>query len=240
MPRETLLARTMVELADSLVDDFDVVDLLTRLTDRCVEVLDVSTAGLILAVDGELRLMASSNEAMRILELLELQAEEGPCMDCYRTGALVVHPDLTLAPARDRWPRFAPEALDAGFRSAHAIPMRLRGNVIGALNLFRTTAGAMASDDIALAQAFADIATITILQYRAATHAQLLNEQLNHALSSRILIEQAKGVLAERAKLSMDEAFAHLRAYARNNNRRLADVARDLISGVLPATSLHP
>jgi GAF domain-containing protein len=238
MSRETLLAHTMVELADNLVDDFDVVDLLTHLTDRCVEILDVSTAGLILAVEGELRLMASSNEAMRVLELLELQAEEGPCMDCYRTGEPIVNRDLSIADSHERWPRFTPEAAAAGFRSAHAVPMRLRGTVIGAMNLFRTDDGVLADNDIELAQAFADIATITILQNRAVTHAQVLNEQLTHALSSRILIEQAKGVLAERGTLSMDDAFAQLRAYARNNNARLTDVAGDIVSGALPITTL--
>jgi GAF domain-containing protein len=236
MSRETLLARTMVELADTLVDDFDVVDLLTLLTDRCVEVLDVSTAGLILAVNGDLRLMASSSEAMRILELFELQAEEGPCTDCYRSGQPIVN--LDLAASRDRWPRFIPEALDAGFRSAHALPMRLRGTVIGALNLFRADEGAMVRDDIVAAQAFADIATIAVLQSRAAVQAQVVNEQLNRALTSRNVIEQAKGVLAERASLDMAEAFARLRHYARNNNYRLADVAQDVVNGTLPADAL--
>jgi GAF domain-containing protein len=239
MTRQTLFAQTMVELADSLVDDFDVVELLVLLTDRCVEVLHVTTAGIILAtVDGELRLMASSSEAMRVLEVLELQADEGPCMDCYRTGLAVVNQDL--ARSRDRWPRFSLEALDAGFRSVHALPMRLRGNVIGALNLFRTDLGAMDDDDLAAAQAFADVATIAILQHRASRHAQLLNEQLGNALNSRIVIEQAKGVLAERSSLDMEQAFTRLRAYARNNNLRLADVANAVISGALTADTLTP
>jgi GAF domain-containing protein len=239
MTRRTLFAKTMVELADSLVDDFDVVELLVLLTDRCVEVLDVTTAGIILATaDGELRLMASSSEAMRVLEVFELQADEGPCMDCYRSGLPVVNQDLTRS--RDRWPRFTPEALDAGFRSVHALPMRLRGNVIGALNLFRTDQGAMRDDDLAAAQAFADVATIAILQHRAAMHAQSLNEQLGNALNSRIVIEQAKGVLAERSSLEMGQAFARLRSYARNNNLRLAEVASAVISGALPADALTP
>jgi GAF domain-containing protein len=239
MPREALLARTMVELADTLVDEFDVVELLTLLTDRCVEVLDVSAAGLILmAPEGDLRVMASSSEAMRVLELFELQSQEGPCMDCYRTGRPVVNQDL--ATVDGRWPRFAPEAIEAGFHSADALPMRLRGTVIGALNLFRAEPGALDDADIVAAQAFADVATIAVLQHRAAHEAQVVNEQLNHALNSRIIIEQAKGVLAERAGLDMEQAFARLRNHARNHNLRLVDVARDVISGALPAATLDP
>jgi GAF domain-containing protein len=238
MSREALLARTMVELADSLVDDFDVVDLLTLLTDRCVAVLDVSTAGLILAVGGELRLMASSSEAMRVLEVLELQSEEGPCMDCYRTGQPIVNQELGTAAGR--WPRFAPAALAAGFHSAHALPMRLRGTVIGALNMFRVDEGALEDEDLVTAQALADIATIAILQNRATLQAQVVNEQLSRALNSRIVIEQAKGVLAERGSLDMEHAFALLRGYARANNRRLVDVANDVISGALAADTLVP
>src|SRR5688500_12400007 len=152
MPREAMLARTFVELADTLVADFDVVELLTLLTDRCVEVLDVGAAGLMLAApDGDLRVMASSSDAMRVLELLEVQAEEGPCMDCYRTGGPIAKHDLNVEP--DRWPRFTAEALTMGFRSVHALPMRLRGTVIGALNLFHTQAGAMEHADLDAAQA---------------------------------------------------------------------------------------
>ena len=238
MSKETRLAQTMVELADSLVDDFDVVELLTLLANRCVDVLDVSTAGLILVVDGTLRLMASSSEAMRDLEVLELQAEEGPCMECYRSGRPVVNVDLATAEAGERWPRFVPEARAAGFRSAHAVPMRLRGTILGALNMFRTGVGEMADDDIVAAQAFADIATIAILQNRASLRAQIVNEQLSHALTSRIVIEQAKGVLAERASLNMEDAFARLRSYARNNNLRLADVAHEVIAGTLSTAQL--
>ena len=166
MSREALLARTLVELADTLVDDFDVVELLTRLADRCVDVLDVAAAGLMLvAPDGDLRVMASSSEAMRLLELFELQAHEGPCLDCYRTGQPVVNQDL--ATVNGRWPRFAAEALAAGFHSVHALPLRLRGTVIGALNLFHIEPGEMRPADVDAAQALADVATIAILQHRA-------------------------------------------------------------------------
>src|SRR5687768_15430506 len=164
MPREAVLARTLVELADTLVADFDVVELLTLLADRCVDVLDVDAAGLMLvAPDGNLRVMASSSEAMRMLELFELQAQEGPCLDCYKTGSPVVNQDLETVDGR--WPRFAAEALAAGFHSVHALPMRLRGTVIGALNLFHVSTGVMREADVAAAQALADVATIAILQH---------------------------------------------------------------------------
>lgn len=237
--REALLARTLVELADTLVDDFDVVELLTLLTDRCVEVLDVSAAGLMLvAPDGGLRVVASSSDAMRVLELFEVQSEEGPCMDSYRTGRAVVNEDL--AAGTERWPRFAPVALEAGFRSVHALPMRLRGIVIGALNLFRGDHGGLPEGDVHAAQAFADVATIAILQHRAVAEAQVLNEQLHHALNSRIAIEQAKGMISAGAAIDMEAAFARLRAFARNHNRRLVDVARDVVAGILPAHALDP
>jgi GAF domain-containing protein len=237
MPREALLARTFVELADTLVTDFDVVELLTLLADRCVDVLDVGAAGLMLAApDGDLRVMASSSEAMRLLELFELQSQEGPCLDCYRTGRPVVNQDL--ATVDGRWPRFASEALAAGFHSVHALPMRLRGSVIGALNLFHIEPGGMQQGDIDAAQALADVATIGILQHRAALEAQVVNDQLNHALNSRIVIEQAKGIVAERESLNMEQAFSTLRNHARDHNLRLIDVAHDLIDGSLAASAL--
>jgi GAF domain-containing protein len=237
MTSEALRVRTLVELADTLVDDFDIVELLTLLTDRCVDVLDVSAAGLMLvAPDGDLRVVASSSEAMRTLELFELQAEEGPCLDCYRTARPVVNQNL--ATVNGRWPRFAAEALDAGFHSVHALPMRLRGNIIGALNLFRTDLGEMNDADLEMAQAMADVATITILQHRAALEAQDLNDQLNHALNSRVVIEQAKGMVSEREQVDMEDAFTMLRNHARSHNLRLMDVARDVIDGKLAASSL--
>lgn len=237
MPREALLARTLVELADTLVDDFDVVELLSRLSERCIELLDVAAAGLMLAgPDGELRVMASSSETMRMLELFEVQSQEGPCLDCYRTGEAVVNQDLTRV--NGRWPRFAPEALAAGFRSVHSLPMRLRGNVIGALNLFHAGPGEMLLDDVVAAQALADVATIAILQHRAVLEAQVLNDQLQNALNSRIVIEQAKGMVGERLGLDMAQAFNVLRHHSRSNNLRLADIAAGIIGGRLTAASL--
>jgi GAF domain-containing protein len=234
MPREALLVRTLVELADTLVAEFDVVELLTVVSDRCVDVLDVAAAGIMLvAADGDLRVMASSSEAMRVLELFEIQSQEGPCLDCFRTGQPVVNQDL--ATANGRWPHFAPEALNGGFHSVHALPMRLRGTIIGALNLFHLEPGIMRQADVDAAQAFADMATIAILQHRAALEAQLVNEQLDHALNTRIVIEQAKGMIAEREGVTLEVAFSALRNYARNHNLRLAEVAGTVIAGTLSA-----
>ncbi len=232
MSREAVLARTMVELADTLVDDFDVVELLTLLTDRCVEVLDVTAAGLMLAApEGDLRAVASSSEEMRLVELFEIQSKEGPCPDCYASGEPSVNGDLALDASH--WPHFAPVALEAGFRSVHAVPMRLRGLTIGALNLFRVEEGRLDDDDAAAAQALADVATIAVLQHRVVLQAHVVIEQLNHALNSRVLIEQAKGMIAERAKVTMDGAFTWLRHYARSHNLLLVDVAQGVIDGTV-------
>jgi len=237
MTDQGLLIQTLVRLADNLVDDFDVVELLTSLTDRCVEVLSVSAAGVMLfAPEGDLRVVASSSEGMRLVELFELQADEGPCLDSCRTGKAVVNEDL--ATAADRWPQFAPMAVEAGFRAVDALPMRLRGSIIGALNLFSSHPGALAAADVVAGQALADVATIAVLQQRIVADSRMLNDQLSHALNSRVVIEQAKGVLAERAGLSMEAAFEALRRYARNHNLHPSDVARSVIDRRLPAGEL--
>ena len=237
MTRESVVVRAMIEIADTLVDDFDVVELLTTLVDRCVEVLDISAAGIMLvAPEGDLRVMTSSSDTMRVVELFELQAQEGPCLDCYRTGKPVLNQDL--ATVNGRWPRFSVIALEAGFRAADAVPMRLRGQIIGALNLFRSESGSLSDDDVLIAQALADIATIALLQHREAIETQVVNDQLNHALNSRIVIEQAKGMTAEHGQLDMQQAFARLRNHARNHNFRLVEVATDIVNGTLTPGSL--
>ena len=233
MAREADVVRSLVEMADTLVDDFDVVDLLTGLADRCVKLLGASAAGVMLASPaGRLGLVASSSEAMRLLELFELQAQEGPCLDAFRTGE-PVGPEQ-LGAGSGRWPSFSAAARNAGFRSASALPLRLRDTTLGALNLLSATAAApVAEADLIVARAFADLATLSIVQHRASAEAQRLNEQLSNALTSRIVIEQAKGVIAERAGTGLAEAFSRLRAYARNHNRRLTDVAQAAIDGTL-------
>jgi len=239
MPQEAVLLRTIVELADSLVDDFDIVELLTVLSDGCVEALDVAAAGVMLgAPSGALQVIASSSEAMRDLELFQLQSHEGPCLDCYRSGRAIVN--LELSAMDGRWPRFTARAIEAGFHSVHSLPLRLRGNTIGALNMFRTNIGPLGESDVAAAQALADVATIAILQHQATVDAQVLINQLSHALNSRIIIEQAKGKVSEAANLDMDQAFQRLRNHARSHNLRLTDLCLAIADGTKPPTTLDP
>jgi GAF domain-containing protein len=223
--REALLTSTFVEAADTLVSDFDVVDFLTSLATRCTGLFDATEAGIMLTDhNGGLQVVASSSHTMKRLELFELQHSEGPCIDCYRSASRVTSEDLGAD--RTRWPRFAPEAIEHGMHSAWALPMRLRDRTLGSLNLLRNRPGPMGEDDLGAAQALADVATIALIQQRAAEDARILNDQLQTALTSRVTIEQAKGVLAERAGLTMEVAFDRLRGYARARRRRLTDVAR--------------
>jgi ANTAR domain/GAF domain len=237
MDREQRLAETFVELADTLTDEFDVIDFLQVLAARCVELLDVAAAGIMLAGQGDsLMTVAASDERARLLELFEIQNDEGPCRDCYRLGTAVVNVDLGRA--RGRWPQFAPQAIAGGFRSANAVPLRLRSQVVGSLNLFHAGAGGLSSGELRLAQALADAATIGILQQRTIRRTEVVAGQLQAALTSRIIIEQAKGVLAERLKISTDDAFEVLRGAARSRNRLLSDLARDVTSGSADAVQL--
>ena len=240
MSRESDVVRSLVEMADTLVDDdYDVVDLLTGLADRCVTLLGVSAAGVMLASPaGTLGLVASSSEAMRLLELFELQAQEGPCLDAFRTGERVEHENLDAGSGR--WPSFAAAAAEAGFVSASALPLRLRDVTIGAMNVLSTSRVPMDEADVIVARAFADLATLTIVQHRAGAEAHRLNEQLSAALTSRVVIEQAKGVICERAGIGLDESFSRLRAFARNHNLRLTDVAQAALDGTLDPRAWAP
>ena len=225
-----LLSATFVELTDTMVAGFDVIDFLHVLTDRSVQLLGASAAGLLLADPrGELRVVAASSEAARLLELFQLQSDQGPCLDCFRAGQPVDSGDL--AAAGQRWPRFAPAAQQAGFAAVQALPMRLRDQVIGALNLFRASPGTLPPEDIRVGQALADVATISLLHERSMRHSDTLTEQLQTALNSRVIIEQAKGKLAERLGLDTDQAFSVLRDHARTRNLRLSDVALAFIDG---------
>jgi GAF domain-containing protein len=239
MPKQAVLIGSLVELADNLVADFDIVDLLTLLSDRCVEALDVAAAGVMIASpDGHLQVVASSSDTMRTLELFQLQSDQGPCLDAYRSGQPVINQDLNTNIGR--WPRFSPHAIAAGFRSTHSLPMHLHDQTIGALNMFRAGNGTLEPDDVTAAQALADVATIAILQHRATANTQALNDQLNHALNSRIVIEQAKGKISEAAHLDMDQAFQRLRHHARNHNLRLTDLAHDIATGTAKPGTLDP
>jgi GAF domain-containing protein len=231
--REQALAKAFVTLADTLVDDYDVIDVLHQLTGDCVELLHVDAAGLLLSDQrGTLQMAAASTERARVVELFQLQSDEGPCLDCFRTSRAIAAPDL-----RDvtEWPRFTAHTLDSGYRSVHAVPLRLRDETIGALNLFRFQPGALDDSELRLAQALADIATIGILQERAIRRREILAEQLQAALNSRVIIEQAKGVLAEYGRLDMDDAFRILRGHARSTNQRLSDVALDVANRTIGA-----
>jgi GAF domain-containing protein len=234
MMREQRIVEILVELANTMVDDFDVVEFLHRVSVRCVELLDCDEAGLLLAdAGGALRVMASSNERSEALELLQSQNEEGPCYDCWARGEAVFSEDL--AADHGRWPRFVPVASENGFRSVQAVPMRVRGETIGTLNLFRVVTGRIAEADLPLAQGMADIAAVALLQERALRETRGVVGELEGALRSRVIIEQAKGVLAEHAQIDVDAAFALLRIHARTNNRRLSDIASDVVGGRLDA-----
>ena len=227
-PRETRVLDAVVSLVDNLLEDFDVVDLLTELTERCAELLDVDAAGFLLADPlDQLRLLAATTEQARELELFQLQADEGPCVDCYSTGQPVSVADLNDAIAR--WPRFVPAALDAGFASVHAVPMRAAGIVLGALGLFGSDSGELNDADRLVAQTLAHIACVAILQEHAPTPSTVI-PQLRSALASRVIVEQAKGFLRETLDVSVDEAFRLLRSYARTNREHLTDVARRLMT----------
>ena len=239
MAREQRLAEVFVELADTLVEEFDVVDFLQMLTERCVELVDTDAAGLMLDDQrGDLQVVAYTTEPARLLELFELQKAEGPCVDCFATGRIIANVDL--ADSRSRWPVFTEAALRSGFTYSHALPLRLRRQVLGALNLFTVERQALTDDHLAVAQGMADIATIGLLHERALRDQVLLAEQLQTALHSRILIEQAKGVLSARAGLSVSDAFNRMRTHARRTGEQLTAVAEAVVAGRLEYADLQP
>lgn len=231
-PREQAIAETFVTLADSLVADYDLVEVLQGLVVACVDLLGAGAAGMLLDDQaGGLVVVAATDDETRLLEAFQVQHAQGPCRDCVRSGEVVFSADLE--DDRSVWPEFAPVALRAGHRAVLAVPLRLRGEVVGALGMFRASAGQFADRDRRLAQAFADVATIGILQSRTMLRKSMIAEQLRAALDSRVVIEQAKGVLAERLGVDMAAAFAELRSHARNHNLKLTDVARAVVDGDL-------
>jgi transcriptional regulator with GAF, ATPase, and Fis domain len=235
--RESRLTDAFVDLAQSLVTGYDVVDLLHSLIDHCLDLVEVSAAGLVLRdPSGALEVLASSGEDTRLLELLQLRQGSGPCIECYLTGRVVTVDDLAIE--TNSWPRFREQALEQGVRSVHAVPMRLGTETIGAMNLFGGRPGALSRADGRVVQALADVATIAILQERALSQSRVVREQLQGALNSRVVIEQAKGVLAQQGHLDMDTAFTLMRSYARGRNERLSEVAAAVVAGRLDARSL--
>jgi GAF domain-containing protein len=236
--REQLLSRAFVGLADTLVDDYDIIDLLDRLVGYSVELLTADAAGILL-VDSQqaLQVVASSHEDANVMELLQLQSDQGPCMECFSTGEAVSVPDLT--DVGGRWPVFVAAVAERGvYRSVHALPLRLRGETIGTMNLFHGQSGVLPAADLVLGQALADVATIGILSERAIRSREVVTEQLQTALNHRMIIEQAKGVLAHQGNLTMAAAFDRLRRYARNHNARLSEVARKVVETDLAAEVL--
>ena len=232
MARDDLIADTFVGIVDSLVGEFDIIEMLTGLTVGCVDLELATAAGILLADgDGKLRVMAASSERTYLLELFQLQNDEGPCLEAFATREAVIHEDLDSA--SERWPHFAPEAVTAGFHSVHAFPLRLRDTVLGAMNLFSEGPGGIGETGVHLAQALADVASIAILQDQVVRQSDMKVGQLQHALDSRVTIEQAKGMIAERLHIDMDQAFAILRAMARSNRIHLTSVAMQLVDGTL-------
>lgn len=235
--RERDVVQAFVDLSFELVQDYDLVELLDQLTATCARLLDVASAGLLLADErGTLHLAASSSERTHDLEMLQLQRDDGPCLDCFRSDTPVLVPDLRAE--QERWPQFVPAALRVGLLSVHALPMVLRGSTLGALGLFGEHTGRLNDDDLALAQALVHVAGVAIVNEKSAADRETVNAQLQHALSSRIILEQAKGVLAHAGTLDMAAAFDVLRGYARHRGRRLSLVASQVVDGSLPASEL--
>ncbi|MEV4874357.1 GAF and ANTAR domain-containing protein [Streptomyces syringium] len=241
LPREERLAAAFVDLADTLVRDFDVMDFLHTLAEHCVELLDVTAAGVLLATpQGRIVDAAASDERTRMLELASIEWDEGPCRDCCRTGIPVPDVPLDTEVARNRWPRFAARAMELGFTSVVAAPLRLNDQVIGALNLFRDLPGPLEPTQLRLGQALADTATIGILQQRAVHEQMTVTAQLQVALDSRVVIEQAKGFLAHRRRTGVEEAFQAMRRHARSRQAQLTVVAREVLDGTADASLLNP
>jgi GAF domain-containing protein len=227
--REARVSAAYVALTDTLVAEFDIIDLLHTLIDACIDLLDIDAGGLLLADgQGTLQLMASSVEDIDVVEVVQMSAEAGPCWECFTTGSQVSVPDIERS--AEQWPDFRRVALQQGYHAIHATPMRLRGQVIGTLNLFTKERGTLAARDVALAQSLTDVATIAILQERGTRHLQELSTQLQGALESRIAVEQAKGLIAQSLDLTMDAAFALLRNHARSTGQHLQAVASSVTS----------
>lgn len=234
------LAQAFVGLADTLVDDYDVVELAQQLIDNSMVLLPIAAAGILIGdIHGELHVLASSSEETRLLELLQIEAGLGPCLLSYRTGTQVVVEDLRVDDPQ-RWPGFAARAAEYNYRSVVALPLRLRDERVGALNLFSNDIGSLAQGDIDVGQALADVATIGILHQRILTQSDVINQQLQSALNTRIIIEQAKGVIAERGSVDMEQAFTMLRVHARTTRQRLSDVAHAVVEHADTSTIINP
>ncbi|MCF3960226.1 GAF and ANTAR domain-containing protein [Streptomyces fuscigenes] len=242
MSREQQVSAVFVQVADSLIDDFDLIEFLQQLCGHCVMLLDVSAAGILLADERDiLQTVAASDETTEMLELFALQHDQGPCLECYSSGRARTNIDLGNSAAVSAWPAFAAQARRSGLHTSHVFPLRLRDRAVGALNLFHHGSQSLTSQDASLAQALADVATIALLQQRDIGREQQEKAQLQYALTSRITIEQAKGILAERWNSTPDTAFRALRSYARTHQLRVSDCARGIIDQTLDTDDIpHP
>lgn len=224
------VGEVFVALGDTLAEDFEVAGFLGGLAGYCLELLDTDGAGVMLAgAGGDLELLASTDEITRRLELSELVDRDGPCVAAYRTGVWVDHPSLDSAAPRR--PGFDRSALAAGYRSAHAVPMRRGEQVIGVLNLFRRDSGPLPPHGKQLARALTDMATIGLLNRREVATHRTVAVQIQQAFTTRLIIEQAKGLLAGQLRVRPDQAFQRLRRHARQNNRNLAELAQAVVDG---------
>lgn len=236
--REQQLVETFVTLTDTLVSDYDIVDLLQSLVDNAIELFDASAAGIMLTDNlDELEVVASTSERSGFIGLMQLEAGEGPCVEAFTSGRTVSveSPEQMQI----RWPRFAAASADLGYASVHCTPLRLRGTTIGSMNLFRETSGELNTQDAVALRALTDVATISILQHRAVEQADLVQTQLQHALDSRVVVEQAKGFLANTHQVDMETAFTMLRSYARSHQARIADTARDVVARIVVIPEPH-
>jgi hypothetical protein len=226
--REAQLLETFVTLADTLVVGFDTIDLLQLLVERCVELFDATDAGIMLDTGGgALEVIASTSERSRLIGLLQLGAGEGPCVEAFTSSRAVSVSDV--GEIADRWPTFAKRSAESGYAAVDAVPLRLRNLSLGSLNVFREKPGALSAVDASAVQALADVASISILQERAIRESDVARGQLQRAFSSRVVLEQAKGIVSYTKDLDMDASFKLIRDYARTNRRRLTEVATDVV-----------
>jgi GAF domain-containing protein len=218
-----------------LSDELDLIDVLDQLLMACLSILGVDAAAVLIDdQNGHLIPVASSSEEARLLELFQVHMNQGPCLDAIRGGTTVFSHDLQ--DERERWPAFCDAALEIGYHSVVAVPMRLNGTTIGGLNIFSNQAGQQSDERRRLGTALGHLAALAISHQQSARRSAALAEQLQHALSSRVVIEQAKGVLAERLDLTMEAAFDRIRRYARDHNQKLGEVCAGVISGEITPT----
>ncbi|MGW7412317.1 GAF and ANTAR domain-containing protein [Streptomyces sp. NPDC054863] len=231
--REQHIAKAFVSLADSFAEDVDPTVLLDRLAAHCVALTSTDAAG-IMMIDarGSLRTMAVSDSRAALLELFQMQSGQGPCIDAWHEQHRLDVPDL--ATQESRWPDFVPLARELGFRGAYALPMKVNGQGVGALNLLREDPGTLTDTELALAQALADVACVAVVRWQAdpARPHDVLT-QVQAAVSVKATIETAKGLLAAAGGIGVQEADAALHRYSRLHGMSPSDAAQQLVRRTL-------